>query len=134
MKANNTLATSMRDVLNTWLSEHNTVIVRDREVGIRAGLCGFALSSVNDPVCGRDYPAIPSSLPPTSSKNTASNPQPGSISSLTQEVDTLKFSLVSVCFISAGLVIAVIILAAYILYIWRRKRGQRYAGVVVGHV
>ena len=62
MKTNDSLATSMRDVLSTWLSEHSTLVIGDREVKIRVGRCGLALSTVNDPVCG-----------PNTSQNTTSN-------------------------------------------------------------
>ena len=119
MKANDSLATAVRDTLNTWLSEQgSSVVIGDRQVGIRPGLCGLALSTVNDPVCGRDYPALASSTPPNTSQNT----QSGSSSSLAKDVESLKISLVSVCFVCGGLLIAITILAAYVLYRrWRRK-------------
>ena len=137
MKSNDSLATAVRDTLRTWLGEQgSSVAVGGRQVGIRAGLCGLALSTVNDPVCGRDYPALSSRPPPntSSSQNTQSaSPSTQSASSSTQsasggssrdeEVESLKISLVSVCFVSGGLVIVIAILVVYTLY--RRRRSKR---------
>ena len=129
MKTNDSLATSMRDVLSTWLSKHNSVILRDRVVGIRAGLCGLALSTVNDPVCGSDYPTFASKTPPNNSANTASTPQSESSSRLAQEVDTLKISLVCICFVSGGLIVVIAILVVCFFYRQKKKKSQRYAWV-----
>ena len=126
MKTNDSLATSLRDVLSTWLSERSTLVIGDREVKIRAGRCGLALSTVNDPVCGGDYPDPPSSTSPNTSQNSSSNLQSGSSAGLLQEVDTLKFSLLSVCFVSGGLIIVIAVLVVYSLYRWRKRR-QRCA-------
>ena len=144
MKSNDSLATAVRDTLRTWLGEQgSSVAVGGRQVGIRAGLCGLALSTVNDPVCGRDYPALSSRPPPntSSSQNTQSaSPSTQSASSSTQsassstqsassgssrdeEVESLKISLVSVCFVSGGLVIVIAILVVYILF--RKRRSKR---------
>ena len=144
MKPNDALATAVRDTLRTWLGEQgSSLILGDRQVGIRAGLCGLALSTVNDPVCGRDYPALSSRPPPNTSpsQNTQSaSPSTQSASSSTQsassstqsasggssrdeEVESLKISLVSVCFVSGGLVIVIAILVVYTLY--RRRRSKR---------
>ena len=107
MKPNDALATAVRDTLRTWLGEQgSSLILGDRQVGIRAGLCGLALSTVNDPVCGRDYPALSSR---------SSSPD--------IDVESLKISLVSVCFVSGGLVIVITILVVYTLY--RRRRSKR---------
>ena len=144
MKPNDALATAVRDTLRTWLGEQgSSLLLGDRQVGIRAGLCGLALSTVNDPVCGRDYPALSSRPPPNTSpsQNTQSaspstqsaSPSTQSASSSTQsasggssrdeEVESLKISLVSVCFVSGGLVIVIAILVVYTLY--RRRRSKR---------
>ena len=129
MKANDSLATAVRDTLNTWLSEQgSSVVIGDRQVGIRPGLCGLALSTVNDPVCGRDYPALASSTPPNTSQNT----QSGSSSSLAKDVESLKISLVSVCFVCGGLLIAITILAAYVLYRRWRRKSKRWRCAWVG--
>ena len=128
MKDSDSLATSMRDVLSTWLSEHNSIILGDRVVGIRAGLCGLALSTVNDPVCGSDYPTFASKTPPNNSANTASTPQAESSSRLAQEVDTLKISLVCICFVSGGLIVVIAILVVCFFY-RQKKKSQRYAWV-----
>ena len=123
VKSNDFLATAVRDTLSTWLREEgSSVILGNRQVGIRAGLCGLALSTVNDPVCGRDYPALSSRTPPNTSpsQNTQSA---SSSSSPDEDVESLKISLVSVCFVSGGLVIVIAILIVYILY--RRRRSKR---------
>lgn len=126
MKYNDLLATAVRATLSTWLREQrSSVILGGRQVGIRAGLCGLALSTVNDPICGRDYPALSSRTPPTNttpspSKNTQSA---SSSSSHDEDVESFKISLVSVCFVSGGLVIVIAVLIAYILY--RRRRSKR---------
>ena len=107
VKPNDSLATTVRDTLSTWLGEQgSSLLLGDRQVGIRAGLCGLALSTVNDPVCGRDYPALSSR---------SSSPD--------IDDESLKISLVSVCFVSGGLVIVITILVVYTLY--RRRRSKR---------
>ena len=130
MKSNDSLATAVRDTLRTWLGEQgSSVAVGGRQVGIRAGLCGLALSTVNDPVCGRDYPALSSRTPPNTSpsQNTqsasSSTQSASSGSSRDEEVESLKISLVSVCFVSGGLVIVIAILVVYILF--RKRRNMR---------
>ena len=143
MKSNDSLATAVRDTLRTWLGEQgSSVAVGGRQVGIRAGLCGLALSTVNDPVCGRDYPALSSRTPPntspsqntqsasSSTQSASSSTQSASSStqsasggsSRDEEVESLKISLVSVCFVSGGLVIVIAILVVYTLYRRRSKR------------
>ena len=130
MKPNDSLATAVRATLRTWLGEQgSSLILGDRQVGIRAGLCGLALSTVNDPICGRDYPALSSRTPPNTSpsQNTqsasSSTQSASSSSSPDEDVESLKISLVSVCFVSGGLVIVIAILVVYILY--RRRRNKR---------
>ena len=122
MKSNDSLATALRDTLSTWLGDiGSTVVIGDRQVGIRAGLCGLALSTVNDPVCGRDYPTLDPRTPPNTSQS--DNTRSDSSSGLAKEVEALKISLVSVCFVSGGLLIVLAILAAYTLY--KRRRSER---------
>ena len=107
VKPDDFLATAVRDTLSTWLREQgSSLILGNRQVGIRAGLCGLALSTVNDTVCGRDYPTLSSR---------SSSPD--------GDVESLKISLVSVCFVSGGLVIVITILVVYTLY--RKRRNKR---------
>ena len=128
MRNTDSLASSMRDILNTWLSEHRTAVFGDREVGIRPGLCGLALSSMNDPVCGSDYPTVGSRIPPSTLENTASNTQSDSFSTLPMQIESSRVSMVSLCAFSGGWIIAVII-----LYRWRKRRSQRCERVGLEH-
>ena len=124
MKSNDSLATALRGTLSTWLADKgSSVVVDDRQVGIRAGLCGLALSTVNDPVCGCDYPTLDPRTPPNTSQS--DNTRSDATSGHPEEVEALKISLVSVCFVSGGLLIVLAILAGYILYRRRRRSARR---------
>ena len=52
VKINDFLATKMRDILADWLkggARH--IVVADRQINVKEGACGIALTSLEDPPC-----------------------------------------------------------------------------------
>ena len=54
LKTNDLLATKVRDSLGKWLKDGaRYIVVADRQINIKEGACGIALTSLEDPACDK---------------------------------------------------------------------------------